>query len=326
MIFSHSIAEQVGNTPLVHLQSISKDSPAPVFGKCEYLNPTGSGKDRIAKAIVEAAERQGKIRPGDTLIEASAGNTGLGLAMMAAVRGYRLVCVMPEKMSVDKRAALRAAGAELVISENAPLTDPRNFQQVARRLAQENGWFLTDQFVTEENARIHEETTGPEIIKQCGAPAAFVCGIGTGGTITGVARHFRDAAPNCQIILADPIGSRLAHMIDPALIDSDAPYAVEGIGGSAFPEACDRGCIHAAVQVSDAESFSMTRRLITEEGLFVGGSAGTGVCAALRYAEKHRITGPIVVILPDSWDRYTSCKWLRPSVEKELAASTGSEH
>lgn len=306
-----SVAQLVGGTPLVHLRRISADSPAPILAKCEYLNPTGSGKDRIAKAIVEDAERRGTLQPGATLVEATAGNTGLGLAMMAAVRGYRLVCVMPEKMSHDKRTALIAAGARLVITDNAPLGDPRNFQSVARRLAEENGWFLTDQFVCEANALIHETTTGPELAGQCGTAAAFVCGIGTGGTITGVGRFLRRHSPGTTIVLADPIGSRLAHMIDPTLIDSDAPYLVEGIGGSAFPPVCDRGVIDVAVQVADAESFAMTRRLIKEEGLFVGGSSGTAVHAALEYARRARPAGPVIAILADSWDRYTSREWLR---------------
>ena len=306
----HSIVSQIGNTPLIFLSRISEHSPAPIFGKCEFLNPTGSGKDRIAKSIVEDAEERGVLRPGATLVEATAGNTGLGLAMMAAARGYRLVCVMPEKMSADKRVALASVGAKVVITDNAPLSDPRNFQQTARRLANENGWFLTDQFANGSNPRIHEDATGPEIVAQCANVAAFVCGVGTGGTITGVGRCMRRMAPSCKIVLADPVGSRLAHLINPEHSDLDTPYLVEGIGSSAFPPVCDASLIDSAVQVSDSESFAMARRLITEEGLFVGGSSGTAVAAAIRYAKETRTTGPVVAILADSWDRYRSREWL----------------
>src|SRR5687767_3666851 len=251
------------------------------------MNPGGSGKDRIAKAIVDDAERRGELRPGMTLVEATAGNTGMGLALVAGVRGYRLVCVLPEKMSDDKRAALRAAGAEIVVTPNAPPDDPRNFQQAARRLAEERGWFLTDQFAHPANPRVHEATTGPEILEQCaGRVGAFVCGVGTGGTITGVGRFLKARAPGVRIVLADPVGSRLAHLVDASHPDRDAGYQVEGIGGSEAPRNLDLSVIDSAERVTDEESFAMTRRLIREEGLLVGGSSGTAVMAALRVAAR----------------------------------------
>jgi cysteine synthase len=309
-----TILDHIGNTPLVPLTRLGAGLPVPVFAKCEFLNPGGSVKDRIAKAIVDAAEARGQLRPGDTLVEATAGNTGVGLALVAALRGYRLVCVMPEKMSPDKRAALAALGAEVVMTANAPPADPRNFQQVARRLAAERGWFLTDQFAHPANPRVHEETTGPEILAQCGGHVgAFVSGVGTGGTITGVGRYLKARAPGVRIVLADPIGSRLAHLVSPAHPDHDAAYLVEGIGGSERPPVLDLSVIDTAERVTDDESFAVARRLMRAEGLLVGGSSGTAVAAALRVAARGDVSGPVVAVLADSWDRYWSRDWLKPA-------------
>ncbi len=283
----------------------------PVLAKCEHLNPGGSTKDRIALAIVDDAQARGLLPRGSKLIEATAGNTGMGLAMVAAVRGLRLVCVMPEKMSIDKRLALAALGAEVVIAPNVTLDHPDNFQNVARRMAEESGAFLTDQFCNPANIRVHEETTGPEILEQTrGVVGAFVAGAGTGGTITGVGRFLRRHAPNARIVLADPIGSALAQWVVEGVLGPDAAYLVEGIGSSRPPENLDRSVIDAAESVSDAESFAMARRLWREEGLFVGGSAGTAVVAAVRVA-RTAPDGPVVVVLPDSWDRYGSKDWVR---------------
>ncbi|HEX4607544.1 MAG TPA: cysteine synthase family protein [Urbifossiella sp.] len=307
-----SILDRIGNTPLVRLARVAAACPVPVLGKCEFLNPGGSVKDRIARAIVEDGERRGVLTPGATLVEATAGNTGVGLALLAAARGYRLVCVMPEKMSADKRVALTALGAEVVVTQNAPPGDPRNFQQVARRLAAERGWFLTDQFAHPANPRAHEETTGPEILAQCGGRVgAFVCGVGTGGTITGVGRFLKAHVPGVRVVLADPVGSRLAHLVDPSHPDHDAGYAVEGIGGSVVPGVCDLSVVDRAERVTDEESFAAAGRLIREEGLLVGGSSGTAVAAALRVAGQGGLSGPVVVLLADSWDRYFSKPWMR---------------
>ncbi len=306
-----NILDRIGNTPLVRLDHIARGLPVPVYGKCEFLNPGGSVKDRLALALVSDAEQRGVLRPGMTLVEATAGNTGVGLALVASIRGYRLACVMPEKMSVDKRASLAALGAEVIITTNAPPHDPRNFRQVAARLAVEHGWFLTDQFGSPANAHIHEQTTGPEIVAQLGAQVgAFVCGAGTGGTITGVGRHLKTHAPSATIVLADPIGSRLAHLVDASHPDHDASYRVEGIGGSEPPAVLDLSVIDGAERVSDEESFAMAIRLIREEGLLVGGSSGTAVVAALRVAGRGAVSGPVVALLADSWDRYFSTPWL----------------
>jgi cysteine synthase len=252
------------------------------------------------------------LLPGATLIEATAGNTGVGLALVAAAKGYRLVCVLPEKMSPDKRAALAALGAEVIVTANAPPSDPRNFQNVARQLAQENGWFLTDQFANPANVHAHETTTGPEILAQTeGRIGAFVAGAGTGGTLTGVGRFLKRHVPGVRIVLADPIGSRLAHLVDPRHPDHDAAYLVEGIGGSVCPANLDLSVIDAAERVNDDDSFAMTRRLLREEGLLVGGSSGTAVVAALRVAARGDVSGPVVVLLADSWDRYFTRDWMR---------------
>ena len=307
----HGILEHIGSTPLVALQRIARDLPVPVLVKCEHMNPGGSVKDRIAKAIVDEAEARGALVPGATLIEATAGNTGLGLALVAASRGYGLVCVMPEKMSTDKRVALSAAGARVVITPNAPPSSPENFRNVARRMAEERGWFLTDQFRNPANVRVHETTTGAEILEQTGGSVgAFVAGAGTGGTISGVGRKLKSVLARVRIVLADPVGSALADWVETGRIGPDGPYAVEGIGGSEVPENLHREVIDAAERVSDDESFAMARRLVREEGLLVGGSAGTNVVAALRVAARGGLGGPVVTVLPDAWDRYRAKPWM----------------
>ena len=306
-----TVLDHIGNTPLVTLTRVARGLPVPVLVKCEHLNPGGSVKDRIALAIVDDAERRGVLAPGATLIEATAGNTGLGLALVAALRGYRLVCVLPEKMSIDKRNALKAVGAEVVVTPNAPPSDPNNFQNVARRLAAERGWFLTDQFCNPANVAVHETTTGPEILRQTeGRVGAFVAGVGTGGTITGVGRCLKRANAAVKIVMADPIGSGLGHWVKTGELGPDAAYKIEGIGSSKAPDILDRSVIDDVEAVSDDESFAMVRQLLRHEGLMVGGSAGTAVVAALRVAASGRVKDPVVALLPDSWDRYFSRDWM----------------
>jgi cysteine synthase len=284
----------------------------PVLVKCEHMTPGGSVKDRIAKAIVDDAEARGVLRAGMTLVEATAGNTGVGLALVAAARGYGLVCVMPEKMSADKRVVLSALGARVVITPNAPPSSPDNFRNVAERMAEEHGWFLTDQFRNPVNIRVHEETTGAEILEQSnGHVGAFVAGAGTGGTITGVGRRLKAALPGARVVLADPVGSSLADWVETGRLGPDGQYAVEGIGASEAPENLHRDVLDGAERVSDEESFAMVRRLVREEGLLVGGSAGTNVVAAIRVAARGKLEGPVVTVLPDGWDRYRAKPWMQ---------------
>jgi cysteine synthase len=306
------ILTHIGNTPLVRLEHIGRGLPTDVLVKCEQMNPGGSIKDRIALAIVDDAEERGALRPGMTLIEATAGNTGVGLALVAAARGYELVCVMPEKMSEDKRVALRAMGARVIVTPNAPPASPENFQNVARRMAEEHGWFLTDQFDNPANVRAHEETTAQEIVDQVGGPiGAFVAGAGTGGTITGVGRRLKQRSSRVKIVLADPVGSGLADWVETGELGPDGAYEIEGIGASKVPGNLDRAVIDSAERVSDAESFAMVKRLVREEGLFVGGSSGTNLVAALRVAARSDLEGPVVTVLCDSWDRYRAKPWMQ---------------
>ena len=312
MIERRNILRHIGRTPLVSLERIARGLSIPVLVKCEHLNPGGSIKDRIALAIVEDAENRAALLPGMTLIEATAGNTGVGLALVAASRGYGLVCVMPEKMSVDKRVALASLGAKVLITPNAPPSSPENFRSVAKRMAEENGWFLTDQFRNPANVRVHEETTGAEILEQTnGHVGAFVAGAGTGGTITGVGRRLKAARPGVRVVLADPVGSALADWVETGELGPDGSYAVEGIGGSEVPENLHREVLDGAERVSDEESFAMVKRLVREEGLLVGGSSGTNVVAALRLAARGHLDGPVVTVLPDSWDRYRAKPWMQ---------------
>lgn len=309
----NSALDCIGNTPLVPLDRVARGLPARVFVKCEHMNPGGSIKDRIARSIIDDAEARGAIEPGATLIEATAGNTGVGLALVAAVRGYKLVCVMPEKMSMDKRTALAALGAQVIITQNAPPSQPENFRNVARKLAEEKGWFLTEQFSNAANIRAHYDGTAREILAQMSPHpiGAFVAGAGTGGTISGVGRRLKEHDPRTKVVLADPVGSRLAGLINTGELGPDGSHVVEGIGGSEPPVNLQLDVIDSAETVSDEESFAMVQRLVREEGLLVGGSAGTNVVAALRVAARTDLVGAVVTVLPDSWDRYRAKPWMQ---------------
>ena len=306
-----SIVDHIGRTPLVRLTSW--DTPVPLYGKCEHMNPGGSVKDRLAKAIIEEAERCGQLEPGNTIVEATAGNTGAGLALVAASRGYRLVCVMPRKMSADKKRALEAMGVEVMIVPDAPLDDPENFRQTADRLAKERGWVLADQFRAQANVTAHRETTGPEIWEALkGEVGAFVAGVGTGGTISGVGQYLKSRNCEIDIVLADPLGSSLAAWVETGEYGPSEAYTVEGIGTSRATDILDRSVIDLAVVVSDAESYQVALTLQRREGLLVGGSSGTAVAAAVAYARSGRARGPVVALLADSWDRYFSQPWMAP--------------
>lgn len=311
-----SILDCIGKTPLVRLQHLDKGLPWPVWVKCEFLNPAGSVKDRIALSIVLDAEARGLLSPGATLIEATAGNTGMGLALVAASRGYRLVCVLPEKMSGDKRQALRLLGAEVIVTANLPVEDPGNFRNVAARMAIENGWFLTDQFCNPANIDAHFQETGKEIWEQSGGElAAFVVGVGTGGSLTGIGRYLKGQKSSLQVVLADPSGSGLGQWVEwqrrhgPGTVPQDlvpGAYKIEGIGSDGPPANFDLSLVDHVETVRDEESFAVQRELLAREGLLVGGSSGTAVAAALRLAARPETSGPVVALLPDSWDRYWS--------------------
>lgn len=309
---SPSVLSLVGHTPLVVLNRLSAGLAVPVLAKCEQSNPGGSVKDRLALAVIDDAEHRGALRPGMTVIEATAGNTGLGLALIGAVRGYTVVCVLPEKMSVDKRRALTAAGARVIVTANAPPSSEENFRNVAQRLARENNWFLADQFNNPVNVEVHSRTTAEELLAQThGDIGAFVAGAGTGGTISGVGRRLKSTLSTVRVVLADPVGSSLAHWIETGSLGPDGQYAVEGIGASEPPANLHREVIDSAERVTDEESFEMVKRLAREEGLYVGGSAGTNVVAALRVAARGDVKAPVVTVLPDSWDRYRTTPWMQ---------------
>ena len=296
-----TILHSIGRTPLVRLARIAGNCPAIILGKVEMLNPGGSVKDRIGLAMIDQAEREGKLHPGATIVEATAGNTGVGLAMVAAVRGYRCVFVMPQKMSREKEDLLRAYGAEVVRTPNAPPGDPTHFVEVARRLAQENDWFLPDQFANAANPEVHYRTTGPEIwVDTEGRVDAFVCGVGTGGTLSGVGRYLKEQKPTVQIVLADPQGSTLSG-------GNAGVYLLEGIGASQPPPNYDATVMDEAIIVTDKDAFQMARRLTREEGLLVGGAAGCAVVAALQYGSRIENAGKtIVALLPDTGRNYLS--------------------
>ncbi len=305
MQYAESILDLLGNTPLVRLKKVIDDVPALMLAKVEYFNPGGSVKDRIGVYMIDAAEREGKLKPGGTIVEPTSGNTGMGLAMVASQRGYKCIFTTLEKVSQDKVDALRAFGAEVVIcpTEAAP-ESPESYYSVARRLTEEiEGAFSPNQYDNQHNSQAHYETTGPEIWAQTeGKITHFVAGMGTGGTITGVGRYLKEQNPDIQIIGVDPEGSIYS---DPNNIHS---YLVEGIGEDFMPGTLDMSVVDEVVQIYDQESFDMTRRLPQEEGLFVGVSCGAAVVGAIRYARKHKLgdDAVMVVLLPDSGRGYLS--------------------
>lgn len=324
-----TILDTVGNTPLVRLSRLSEGLRAQLVGKVETMNPGGSVKDRIGLAMIEAAEQAGELRPGATIVEPTSGNTGTGLAMAAALKGYRLVCVMPDKMSSEKIALLRAYGAEVVVCPTAvPRESPQSYYSVADRLSREiPGAFQPNQYFNPANPAAHEATTGPEIWRQTdGQITHFVAGMGTGGTITGVGRVLKRHNPNIQIVGADPVGSIYSAG------DNFTPkiYKVEGIGEDFMPSTMDLSLVDRIEVVDDKESFLIARRVTREEGILIGGSGGAAVAAALRVARE--IDDPnalIVVLLPDTGRNYLSKlyneEWMRSNgfLEQFPAHSVG---
>ncbi len=296
-----SILDLVGNTPLVRLRRVTRGVRPAVLAKLELLNPGGSVKDRIGLRMIEAAERAGLLRPGGTIVEPTSGNTGHGLAIAAAIKGYRCIFVMPDKMSQEKIALLRAYGAEVVITPTAvPPDSPESYYRVADRLTQEiPGAFQPNQYFNPENPAAHEATTGPEIWRQTeGRIDVLVAGVGTGGTVTGVARYLKARKPDLLVVGADPEGSIYSGEVH--------PYLTEGIGEDFWPGTFDPSLVDRWERVSDREAFLMARRITREEGILVGGSSGTAVAAALRVAAELDEDATIVVILPDTGRNYLS--------------------
>jgi cysteine synthase len=315
------VIEAIGNTPLIELKRVARGLPNRVFIKCEHLNPTGSVKDRTARALVLDAEARGVLVPHRetpmTIIEGTAGNTGVGLALIASSRGYRCICVIPERVAVDKRSQLRLLGADVLVAKAVPITHPDNFRNIAARMAEENGWFLANQFHNPSNLDAHYggkafSATGPEIFAQMkGEIGAFVSAAGTGGTITGVGRFLKEKLPGVQIVLADPTGSALGEWVNTGTLGTPGPWAVEGIGSASLPSNLHRESVDYAEKIPDADAFAMVERLVTEEGLTVGGSTGVNVVAALRVAARTDLKGPVVTVAADLWDRYRSTAWMK---------------
>ena len=311
-----NVTEVVGGTPLIRLNSVTQGVPGTIYAKCEFMNPGGSLKDRIGLAIVEKAEREGALKPGGVIVEATSGNTGLALAMVAAIRGYRCIFTMPDKMSQEKVKLLRSFGADVVIVPTA--VPPDHYTQKAASIARETpGAILADQFYNPANAEAHYESTGPEVWEQtAGEVTHFLAGSGTGGTITGVGRFLKERNPDVQIIGVDPVGSILKTFFDTGEMIEGEPYKVEGLGSDTIPGALDMSVADRWVTVSDAEAFAMTRRLCREEGLFSGGSSGLLVHAAIEIAKEVNDPDAVILTLLCDWGEHYLSKlydddWMR---------------
>lgn len=297
----------IGNTPMVEVKSFDT-GPCRLFLKLENQNPGGSIKDRIALSMIEAAEKSGKLKPGGTLIEATAGNTGLGLALVASQKGYKLILVIPDKMSREKIFHLRAMGAEVRLTRSdVGKGHPEYYQDVAKRVAEETGAFYINQFENPANTYAHETTTGPEIYEQLNQDVdAVIAGVGSGGTVAGLSKYFARVSPKTEIVLADPKGSILVDYINTGKYDKAGSWLVEGVGEDFIPEIADLSRVKTGYTVTDAESFEVARELLRKEGLLAGSSSGTLIAAALRYCRDQKTPKRVVTFVCDSGNKYLS--------------------
>ena len=303
-----NVLEMIGNTPMLELKRLDT-GPCRLFVKMESMNPGNSIKDRIAVTMIEAAERDGRLKPGGHIVEATAGNTGLALALVAGQKGYTLTVVVPDKMSDEKISHLRAMGAEVVLTRSdVAKGHPEYYQDVAARIASERpNTLYVNQFANPANAVAHETTTGPEIVAQMGGKVdAFVCGVGSGGTLSGVGRVLRKANPACELILADPAGSILAPLVNEGRHVDPGSWLVEGIGEDFVPSICDLKLVTKAYTVTDADAFHTARELLRKEGVLAGSSVGTLLCATLRYCREQTQPKNVVTLICDSGAKYLS--------------------
>jgi cystathionine beta-synthase len=302
-----SLLELIGNTPLLEITHLSR-GVCRLFVKLENQNPGGSIKDRIGLSMIEAAERDGKLQPGGTIIEATAGNTGLGLALVAAQKGYKLILVVPDKMAREKIFHLRALGTEVLLTRSdVGKGHAEYYQDMAKRIAHETGAFYVDQFGNPANPEAHENTTGPEIWEQMGHDVdAVVCGVGSGGTLTGLSRFFERVSPQTQMVLADPVGSVLCDYIRTGTLKEAGSWVVEGIGEDFIPPIADLSRVSAAYSISDEESLTTARELLRKEGVLGGSSSGTLVAAALRYCREQAEPKRVVTFICDTGNKYLS--------------------
>ncbi len=309
MRYFDDILAVVGNTPLVRLNKVASGVKPLILAKLESFNPGRSNKDRVGMYLVEMAEREGRLKPGGTIVEATSGNTGLGLAMAALVKGYKCICVMPDKIGQEKRDLLKAHGAKVVITPtSAPPGSPERYTEVAKRLASEiPGGYLANQYFNPHNPEAHYRTTGPEIWRDtAGRVTCYVAGVGTGGSLSGVGRYLKEQNPAIRIIGAEPVGSVLGEFQRTGHLVESQSYLVEGIGQEIIPSNVQFEYIDEILAVTDRDSFHYMRRLSREEAVFVGGSSGTAVAAAIQYAERLSENDIIVVMLPDTGERYLS--------------------
>ncbi|HET8552626.1 MAG TPA: cystathionine beta-synthase [Gammaproteobacteria bacterium] len=302
-----NVLEMIGNTPLIELKHLDT-GPCRLFLKLEYLNPGGSIKDRIGMSMIEEAERRGDLKPGDTIIEATAGNTGLGLALVAAQKGYKLKLFIPDKMSQEKIFNVRAMGAEVVLTRSdVGKGHPEYYQDMAARVAKETGAYFINQFANPDNVKAHEDHTGPEIWEQMEHDLdAVVVGVGSSGTITGIGKYMQRAAPNVEIVLADPEGSVLADYIATGKLGEKGTWLVEGIGEDFIPSICDIDLAKRAYSIPDQESFDTARMVLRKEGLLLGSSSGTLIAAALRYCREQTEPKRVVTLGADTGNKYLS--------------------